>query len=151
MFGLGKKKKFIEAVEKQIHKTVKMAKIEEENDLVHQIRKELEESGASKEEQNSIKFSLFVETAVSQPLETDADYMYKNFDVPQAAIYTISLYISNVTDSRQLESFKEEQLEMYQALLKLWYICLIIVEDNYEHFAPCMRIPKVGNPFPEST
>tara|TARA_B100000767_G_C19653955_1_gene488012 strand:+ start:464 stop:913 length:450 start_codon:yes stop_codon:yes gene_type:complete len=149
MFGLfGGKNKFVKAVGDEILKIIDIVKIPEVNDTVKQIRKEMKENGASQADIDSFKWNHVVASSVSQPLEHDLDYMYKNFDEVQAAFYCISLYITNVYNAGQLANFKDEQPDMYSALKLLWYVCAGAVENNYEAFARCVITPG-ENPFPE--
>ena len=75
--------------------------------------------------------------------------MYKNFNEVQGAFYCISLYITNIANAGQLQSFEKEQPEMYSALKLLWYVCAGAIENNYDAFARCIIVPEKGNPFPE--
>ena len=150
MFGIfGGKKKFIMGVQDEILKIIDIVKIPEMNETVKTIRTELKENGASQEEIESVKFNEIVAHAVSQPLEHNLDHMYKNFNKIQGAFYCISLYITNVADAEQLQSFEKEQPEMYSALKLLWYACATAIDRNYDAFAHCIIVPEKGNPFPE--
>ena len=150
MFGLfGGKKKFIVSVGSEIRKIIDIVKIPEVNETVKSIRNEMKENGASQEDIESVKFNEIVACAVSQPLEDDLAYMYKNFNEVQGAFYCISVYITNVYNTGQLQSFEKEQPEMYRALQRLWYICAAAIENNYDTFARCIMVSEKGNPFPE--
>ena len=94
MFGLfGGKNKFVVAVGEEILKIIDIVKIPEVNSNVEQIRKEMKENGAPQADIDSVKWNHIVASAVSQPLEHDLDYMYKNFNEVQAAFYCISSYL----------------------------------------------------------
>jgi hypothetical protein len=149
MFGLfGGKNKFVKAVGDEILKIIDIVKIPEVNDTVNQIRKEMKENGAPQADIDSFKWTHVVASAVSQPLEHDLDYMYKNFNEVQAAFYCISSYITTVHKGGDLAKYKDEQPEMYSALKLLWYVCAGAIENNYEAFARCVITPG-ENPFPE--
>ena len=149
MFGFfSGKNKFVKSVGDEILKIIDIVKIPEVNHTVEQLRKEMKENGASQNDIDSVKWNLIVASAVSQPLEDDLDYVYKNFDEVQTAFYCISTYITNVHSSGQLKLYKEEQPEMYSALMLLWYVCAGAVENNYDAFAHCVITPG-ENPFPE--
>jgi len=149
MFGLfGGKKKFVKNVGDEILKIIEIVKIPEVNDTVEQIRKEMKESGSPQHNIDSVKWTELVASAVSQPLETDLDYVYQTFNEVQAAFYCISAYITRVYETGKLEIFKEEQPEMYSALKLLWFVCAGAIENNYDAFAHCIIAPK-ENPFRE--
>ena len=149
MFGfLSGKNKFVKSVGDEILKIIDTVKIPEVNHTVEQIRKEMKESGAPQDDIDSVKWNRILASALLQPLEDDLDYVYKNFDEVQTAFYCISTYITNVHSSGQLKLYKEEQPEMYSALMLLWYVCAGAVENNYDAFAHCIITPG-ENPFPE--
>ncbi|MDB0059008.1 hypothetical protein N9F35_02255 [Gammaproteobacteria bacterium] len=149
MFGLfGGKKKFAKNVGDEILKIIDIVKIPEVNDTVEQIRKEMKESGSPQHHIDSVKWNELVASAVSQPLETDLDYVYQNFNEVQAAFYCISAYITRIYSNGKLKIFEEEQPEMYSALKLLWYVCAGAIENNYDAFANCIIVPE-ENPFPE--
>ena len=149
MFGLfGGKNKFVVAVGEEILKIIDIVKIPEVNSNVEQIRKEMKENGAPQAEIDSVKWNHIVASAVSQPLEHDLDYMYKNFNEVQAAFYCISSYITTVYSAGQLTEFKDEQPDMYSALKLLWLVCAGAVDNNFDAFAKCVITPG-ENPFPE--
>ena len=149
MFGLfGGKNKFVKAVGDEILKIIDIVKIPEVNDTVKQIQKEMKENGAPQADIDSFKWTHVVASAVSQPLERDLDYMYKNFNEVQAAFYCISSYITAIHNGGALSKYKDEQPEMYSALKLLWIVCAGAIENNYEAFSRCVITPG-ENPFPE--
>ena len=111
MFGLfGGKNKFVVAVGEEILKIIDIVKIPEVNSTVEQIRKEMKENGSPQADIDTVKWNHIVASAVSQPLEHDLDYMYKNFSEVQAAFYCISSYVTNVYNAGQLKEFKDVTL-----------------------------------------
>ncbi len=149
MFGLfGGKNKFAEKVSEEILNIINIVKIPETNDTVKTIQKEMKENGAPKELIESVKFNTIVAGALSQPLEHDLDYMYKNFHERQAAMYCISTYITNIYSSGQLAEYKNEQPDMYSALRTLWQTCATAVEQNLDEYGKCIITPG-ENPFPD--
>ena len=111
------------------------------NSTVEQIRKEMKENGSPQADIDSVKWNHIVASAVSQPLEHDLDYMYKNFSEFRQ-LFIASLHITNVYNAGQLKEFKDEQPDMYSALKLLWLVCAEAVDNNFDAFAKCIITPE---------
>lgn len=151
MFGFGKKNKFHQEVINFIEDmAIKIIITPNNSNAFKETILELKSAGKSEDEIKVI-WPLIVADSLCQPLEDKEhiDYAYNNFNIRQAAFFSISSYISNVAMTKKLDEIEKTSPEMYDALKIFWGICGETVYANEEEFAQCVITPPEGNPFKE--
>ena len=148
MFGLGKKNRFYNEVEKDLIEVMLIARIHlYKSELIDQIKKEMLENGADQRDIDNA-FPIVVAGACANALDAELDYIYDNFDVRQASYYCISSFITTLHLSGSLSSYEEEHPDMYKALRELWMRCYMATQADQERFGHCVVVPANGqDPF----
>ena len=147
MFGFGKNKfhqQVIDMIEDMAKTLIVTPNTSEE---FKTIEKEVKASGGTAEDLKDL-WPLMVANCFCLPLEhkEHIDYAFKNFNVRQAAFYSISTYITQIALNGTLADYKKTQPEMYDAFKTFWGMCGEAVWQNEEEFGHCVISPG-ENPF----
>ncbi len=149
MFGFFGKRKFHQQVIDMIEDMTKTLIVKPNNsERFKAIEKELEEAGKAEEAKNL--WPMMVAHAFCTPLDykEHIDYAYKNFNVRQAAFYSISTYITQISSNGVLADYKKTEPELYDACKHFWGVCGDAYLTNPEEFGCCiMSVEGGGNPF----
>lgn len=139
--------KYLNSIYPIIHDLIEEAGIEKMNSFMLEVKKELVEN--KQPLPSPFSFRLLVFEVISEVVWAEKNYLWKEsgLDAEQAAIFSVSLFISQKADTGSFEEIKKEQPEMYEALERLWMLCGTYIDKDFERFGKAVITPKKGNPF----
>ena len=145
MFGLFGQSKYIKEVYSKIRFFLVKAEIERTNDTFEKIKREVELNQGEYWD-NTLSFHDLVAEQIDQVAWENREYLYENaqYSTNQAAIYSISEFIYNLSARGMLEEMRHAEQDMYEALKKMWCFCQTLASDegtrsNYKHVVVSLK------------